>query len=319
MGLDVPTFTPTPVAGAIEVYVEDGIPLQGVTVFVVDPTGNTLPSAITQPSVGYAAFNPANTKAGLWSAYIPSQSVCFVSNPGGNNLTTINNYYYYSQQNFMVNSIGSGSCTFQNNGDSIYLEPTSIVYNGTFPNNYPITAIYQNNGNLNKPVSVSFSETGGTLGNSIPSVFGEGVSIFPMLYSLNTCTFQPVTIAMSATYFTGIGLNVTECPVKKNWIGSISLYYCWGSNDPYNDWSLGITTSGDCGTNWTVNILNSGMSFTDYLGCCGIDENNGTFWTKAGLTNSFTISNGSYSFSGSFTANSYPSPSNPITVFSTNF
>jgi hypothetical protein len=310
MGLDIPTYTPTPVAGAIEVYVVDGTQIQGVTVFVVDPTGNTLPSAITQPTVGYAAFNPANTKPGVWTAFVPSQPVSYVTNPGGANSTTINNYYYNSYQTFNVNSVGVGSVTFQNNGDSIYLEPLSIVNNGTFPNNYPVTAIYQNNGNLNKPVSVSFTDISG------PSVFGEGVSIYPTALTLTSCTFQPTTITMTADYFTGVSLLPAMCPVKKSWTASISLYYCFCGGNEYYPYSFGISSSGDCGTQWTVCINNENGTTCDYLNCCGVDETNGNFWTNPSQNNTFSITNGSYYFTGSFTA---IASSNPITIFSQNF
>ena len=131
-GLDRPTYTPTPSSGAIQVYVSDaGTAIQGVSIIVVDPAGNTLGPNLTQPVVGYAAFNPTNLLNGTWVAKVLTQGVSY------NLPTPVNHYYYLSSQLFTVTGAGSYSVTFSTitSGNIVSVAPASVSFGTAFPVN----------------------------------------------------------------------------------------------------------------------------------------------------------------------------------------
>ena len=141
MGLDRPTYTATPTSGSFNIYVVDGTTLMGgVTVFLVDPTGNTITS-VTQNMVGYAPFNVSSIKNGIWTAGVSQQSyfgystipITITNNSGGN--------YYLSaaSQSFAVSNITS---------------PQYYAYNSQTILSYGVS--YSQPGNLNEPVSLSY-------------------------------------------------------------------------------------------------------------------------------------------------------------------
>jgi hypothetical protein len=263
-GVDVPTGTPTPVSGSIEVYVKDaGIAIQGVSVVVVDPTGNTLGPMTTQAApYGSASFNPPNLINGVWTAEILTQSVSYFSSP-----LTINHYYYQSAQPFTVAGPGTYSVLFYNEPGTIVASPTSITYGSAYPEFLPVTYTYNNVGNINVPISVvcpAFPVNGI---NSIPSqfIFGEGVSVQAVTIYKNACFSFDYPYTTSASDFTNDSITSSPTTFYHSYPVSISLYYYLGGScsgyEPCtksytNCYNFGISTTNDCGLTWNYEVDN---------------------------------------------------------------
>lgn len=268
-GLDVPTPTPTPISGAIEVFVQDNlVAMQGVTVFIINPSGVTFGPSLTQPAVGMAPFNPSNVQPGVWTAFLPTQGVSFVE-AQGSNVFTFNYYYYNSTQTFNVSSSGQNSVTFSAfDINTVSLAPVSCFY-PTSSAVIPITAVYNYFGNVNVPVSIS-SLTNLPNGNYIiPTSFvlGEGVSFQPMTIVKPNCLPGDVPVSISAYDFSGITVNTSPMTLIHNNAIPVTFSYWFDSSGAScngGGWTpcgtqhqcivLSVNTSGDCGIGWNFSL-----------------------------------------------------------------
>lgn len=305
-GLDVPTSTPTPTTGNFNIYVVDGTsPISGVTVFLVDPSGNTSTS-ITQNVVGFSAFNIPNVTNGIWTAGVSQQSyfgystmpITVTGNAAGN-------YYLTAPiQSLAVSNISSSQSYPYNTG-------TKLAYGVS----------YVQPGNLNEPVSLSCYPPG-----SLPT--GWGVTFYPSILGTEigansgtvtvTIPPSPCTINQPVFYFTGIKFNSTNSQpnyiqstpqtITKNFTSNFQLIQTFvrpasGFTGPV---SLKVSSSFDCGNSWniswTVYYVSSGA--TAYSGSGSASNGNsiyvGSF--NDSLTNylgiSAVVTGYGYSFSG---------------------
>src|SRR5260221_9805378 len=162
-GLDVPTSTPTPASGNFNIYVVDGTtPISGVTVFLVDPSGNTITS-ITQNVVGYAAFNVPSITNGSWTAGVSQQS-----------------YFGYSSVPITITGNAGGNFYLTASSQSVSAwalsAPESYPYNTGTVLAYGVSYIQP--GSLNEPVSWSVGPPGilpsGWAATFFPPVVGSG-------------------------------------------------------------------------------------------------------------------------------------------------
>ncbi len=304
MGLDRPTYTPTPTSGSFNIYVVDGTTLMGgVTVFLVDPTGNTITS-VTQNMVGYAPFNVSSIKNGIWTAGVSQQSyfgystipITITNNSGGN--------YYLSaaSQSFAVSNITS---------------PQYYAYNSQTILSYGVS--YSQPGNLNEPVSLSYGPV-----SSLPT--GWNVSFYPPVLGTGTgvnsgtvtviIPANPCAIEQPVLYFTGTKLNSTVAQpnyiqsnpttITKNFITNVKLIQTYktptsGFSGPV---SLRLASTSDCGMTWSVSWS---LYFNGSLQSQGNGSlaNGGNVWiaglnsTDGGYTVHATVSGAGYSLSGS--------------------
>lgn len=173
-GLDVPSPSPTPFSGAINVYVVDnGILTSGVTAILVDPNSNAVTS-VTQPVVGFAGFAPSSLPVGTWTAKIPTQGK-----------------YYLSTQAFNVTGSGQVAVTFQAGAPTLSITPAgNEFYNYSNATTIAYTVQYNQVGNLNVPVSLSVSP-------ALPA--GWGVSFSPAIIG-NTTNQSALTIIFPCAY-----------------------------------------------------------------------------------------------------------------------
>lgn len=307
-GLDVPSPTPTPVSGDVEVFVKDGaFYVQGVTVVLVDANGVTSSPVVTQPSFGYAPFNPSNLMNGIWKAVIPTQGVSYVS---GTN--TINHYYYQSAQPFTVTGPGSYSVYFNSQPGSIGVSPVSVSYGFAYPLDIPLTVTYNQNGNINVPVSVSCPALPASNMNTMPSSFilGEGVTVQPVTIVKNTCFSFNFPFSASAVDFKNAPVKSYPTTIYHGYPVSITIYYyvndggpCSGyincvSERPGHCYNFGINTTNDCGVTW---------DYAMYTGCGNGIDGTGTIFSG-------TTGEASYSFNkGDFVAFGIWNPTLPVT------
>ena len=307
LGLDRPTYTPTPSSGAIEVYVNDlGTAVQGVSIIVIDPSGNTLGPNLTQPVVGFAAFNPPNLTAGIWTAKVPTQGVSYFTTGS----LLVNHYYYLSTQNFLVNGSGTYSVTFSTGGNTVSVAPVSMSYGTSYPLNIPLTVTYNQGGNLNVPVSVTSPSlpTGMSLSAS-SFIFGEGVTQQPVTFSKSICYSRNIPIRFLSKDFVNVTIITNPVTLFHNFPVPIVMT---GQNYSTIDSSCSgnicfnfvIYTGNDCGVAWDYSIVstkNSGL--INYSGAMFPGSSNGIEfldYLAQGDNLNFTISSPSV---GTFSAN----------------
>ncbi len=267
-GLDVPTPTPTPISGAIEVFVQDNfVAMQGVTVFIINPSGVTFGPSLTQPTVGMAPINPPNVQPGVWTAFLPTQGVSFMVGLN-NNLEPYQRYYYNSTQTFNVSPSGQGSVSFLSTGNnSVSLSPVSQIYPYAYPYDIPLTATYINNGNINVPVSVSCA--GLPVGmNSSPTSFilGEGVTVQPINIVKTACYSSDLPFSVNVVDFMNRSVSSSATTLYHDYSVPVSIYYYYNpgggcsSYDPCTGagacycYNFGIQPSNDCGVTWTYSM-----------------------------------------------------------------
>ena len=256
-GLDIPTNTPTPSTGAIEVYVFDsGYPIQSVDITLIDPLGNTTSTQKTQPGVGYSAFNPNNLIAGTWTARCPSQSVSYVLNPN-TSPSTILRYYGNSSLPITVSGSGQYAVSFTTGGNTVQIAPVSQAWNLSIPVNLPVTAVYLENGNLDVPVSVSMSGIPNIAGinalNPTSFVFGQGVTTAPVTIAKNICYSTDIPFALTAKDFAGNPITTIGATIGHSYPVSL-LFYTYRIPSLYAECVFQFAGTNDCGTSWNSYI-----------------------------------------------------------------
>lgn len=256
-GLDRPTLTPTPSSGVIQVYVDDsGTAIQGVSVIVVDPLGNTIGPNITQPIVGYAAFNPSNLLNGTWTAKVLTQGISYVAAGP----LTIDHYYYSSSQPFTVSgAYASYGITFSTVGNSVSTAPTSFNFGLPYPVNIPMTVTYNQNGNLNVPVSITCPMLPTGISASPSSfILGEGVTQQPVTISKSTCYSKNIPFQITTLDFTANPILTNPVTIFHSYPVSIIMS---GTNVSDSDptctsycYTFYLNTTNDCGVVWNYSI-----------------------------------------------------------------
>jgi hypothetical protein len=258
-GLDRPTYTPTPSSGSIQVYVQDtGTAIQGVSIILVDPSGNTLGPELTQPVVGFASFSPPNLISGTWLAEVLTQPVSYVVTSASP--VTIHHYYYSSIQSFPVTGSGFYPVTFSKGTNTVSVTPASILYSLTYPANLPMTITYDTTGNLNVPVSVNFPTLPPGI-SAAPSTFimGEGTTQQPVTIDKSVCYSGEIPIQMTCYDFVGFGVQANAVTLEKSYPVSIIMYGgFYGS--PTNKMVYTLYTTNDCGIVWSYEIINTHLN-----------------------------------------------------------
>ena|GEM_PF-3108661 len=248
-GLDVPTLTPTPGTGAIEVYVSDtGAAIQSVNIYLLDPAGNTFNSQTTQPVVGYAAFNPPVLTSGVWHAVVPSQSVSYVTSGP----VTIKKTYGYSVIPINVTGSGQYAATFSTGGNIVRVSPVTQAYQFSNPSNIPVTVSYYQNGNLDVPVSVTMSMNPTIAGINFLSpanwVFGGSNLIATDIIGKNICYYNPVTLSLATSDFSGNPINTNNATISRGFSIPVTLVATKVSGAGVTEYlEIGVQTADDCG------------------------------------------------------------------------
>lgn len=227
LGFDRPTLTPTPQVGAVDVYISDtGIAIQGVTVDLLDPSGNTVSVSTTQPVVGFAAFNPPTLNSGTWHAVVPAQSVSYVTTGPA----TIKHTYWNSTIPIVVSGGGSYSATFTTGNNTVSVSPVTATMALANPDYIPVTVSYSENGTLDVPVSVTLSGypliPGFTLSSNPSFVFGGGNNLAPVSIIKNTCYYQSFPLSVSAYDFSGNPVAYVGGEVVKGWTIPVTCLIC---------------------------------------------------------------------------------------------
>ncbi len=261
-GLDVPspTCSPsptfTPVVGKINVYVgESSNSIAGVTVFLVDPSGNTIPSQVTQSSAPFnAAFQISNPIVGTWHAVVPSQKV----------YGSTSDYFYDSVQPITItnSTVLPLNVLFNDNvfsqAISVWLvSPQAIYPFGGTVLTYGVS--YINSGNLNEPVSLEINPA-----TSIPAnwqisfsnpILGTDSDSGGMTISIPCSDVKPTFDVIGIK---GNGATLTNSSsslsISRNYTGSVQLSWSKSSDNSY----LLVTLNSlyDCGTTWTLSYSN---------------------------------------------------------------
>lgn len=260
-GFDMPTYTPTPQTGSIDVYVKDtNIAIQGVTIALLDPTGNTSSVNKTQQTFGFAAFNPPVLYNGIWHAVVPSQSVSYVTAGP----STIKNTYWNSTIPITVSGGGQYSVTFTTGGNSVAISPVSQTMSTSSPDYLPLTISYTENGNLDVPVSVTLSGyptvTGFSLSSNPNFIFGGGVNNTAVSIEKNTCYYQPFDLNLNANNFSGIPIAQVGAVVTRSWSIPVTLFVQKTHINGIEYEQASIQTSGDCGAAiWYISVSINGL------------------------------------------------------------
>lgn len=292
-GLDVPTVTATPLAGAIDVFVvENNSTVSGVTVNLKDPNGNFLTAVATgNGAAAYAPFSPFPVTTGTWLAEVYTQG-----------------HYLDSTQSFNVTG-GQTSVTFTAGvvgltAPTFSSGPQNQQYqtgNGTFT--YGVT--YTQPGNLSIPVSVELLNVLPTGFASSPSTFvlgaaGPGVDQSPVIISKTACYTVSVPVTFGAFDFLGTKVlnstvfNVTrgfQIPLSVSVSGTSSTVGCGGpcSSTTIN-YSINLTSTSDCNHSYPLNAWGT------------VTGNGGATATVFNVSPSL-ISGGSYSGTASYNGN----------------
>ncbi len=264
-GLDRPTQTATPSHGAIQVYVQDSeTAIQGVTVLLLDPSGNTVGSATTQPVVGFASFDPAIVN-GTWTAEVLTGGVSYIVQSSG---TTINHYYYQSSQTFPVTGAGNYAVTFLTGTQSVSVFPVSQVYPAATPQNIPLTVTYNQIGNLNVPVSIQSPTLPTGWFSSIDNfILGEGVTQEAVTINKTACYATTFIYAISAHDFTGYEITSAPATLYRGFPISVTLVMTEQSEIISSDYNEIFTPYfvNDCGGSWNYKITQNSGSYTGSL------------------------------------------------------
>lgn len=238
-GFDVPTLTPTPQTGAIEVYVKDsGVvssgALQGVSIYLIQPGGVTFGVNTTQPVVGYAAFNPSNLINGIWNAVVPSQAVSYQIVSSGVT-TTVKRTYGTSSLPITISGGGQYAATFATGGNAVALSPVTQFWSFTSPQFVPFTATYSETGNLDVPVSVTMSGLPALsyLNYQNPNSwqFGGANPYFSSVtISRTSCYYIPVTFTLTAFDLSGNPIPTTGAFIEDTATYPVTALICKHAN-----------------------------------------------------------------------------------------
>lgn len=158
------------------------------------------------------------------------------------------------------------------------ISPVSQSMGLTLPDSIPITVSYEENGNLDVPVSVSLQGYPNIIGFSLTTspnfVFGGGVYDAATTLVKNTCYYQTIPLSLSASDFSGNSVPQSGASIVKNWSIPVTLLMEKTSlNNGYEYCTIEVTSSNDCGA--------SAYSITYQTG--GSDPPGGTVYGPYGL------------------------------------
>ena len=246
-GLDVPSPTPTPITGSVEVYVvyhnSDQV---GVTVQLIQPNGVTLSTtnpATTQPIYNYAPFNPPSLTIGQWKAFVPKQ---------GN--------FDASIQTFNITGPGQYPVSFDQGSQVLSSSPTSQTYPTSAGNNFIFGVNYNQTGNLNVPVSI--------IHNSLPSLWAGTPQVFTLsnggaasvTFTKLGCDSAPITVSFTGADFSGVTTNISPTTVQldKGYPLPVTLTATTTGfgNGTYRA-VFTVTSSNDCGITYNLSTYDS--------------------------------------------------------------
>lgn len=250
LGFDFPTYTPTPVKGAFNIYVYDTIPRQGVTVVLYDTTFSNPVTNVTD-QFGNAPFNPSNLQIGTYTAVVLAQG-----------------RYGYSSQGITLTSLPNGpvSCSFIAASQSLTINsgiPASYTTSsGTSAFNFGVSYIQP--GTLDVPVSISTNALDSAW-TSTPSAFVLSMSNPSTIASIdrNSCSVLNEPVTWTALDFLGSPVGVVGTVINKTFGVNVqvsvsttfSTCQCFGGNchDTMTS-TLTLNSPNDCNTVWSVQI-----------------------------------------------------------------
>lgn len=279
-GYDVPAGP-----GTFTVSVLDTTPIQGVTLYMLDPLGNTVGPVLSSSNYGVATFGVKNVTNGVWNAFLPTQGVSYVTG-SGSNAVTVHHYFYNSYQPVTMLNSNQASISFYTDMNGINNAVTLLPVTQTssyniYPFSAAVTAAYLQSGNLNVPVSIALYIETYTGLNISPSAFilGEGVTQQAVTVSLNTCFANGIAVTIGANDFTGaiIANSSSSVTVNRNYGITVKIY-AFASPPTY---LINLTASEDCGATFNYSVDSTNKPYAN-LG-------RGTF--TSGETISFTDSN----------------------------
>jgi hypothetical protein len=281
LGFDRPTLTPTPQTGAIQIYVSDpqivsGGAMQGVSIALIEPSGNTFSVQATQPLVGYAAFNPPNLSSGIWTAEVPAQSVSFqLVNSGVT--TNVKRTYGLSTLPITISSSGQYSATFSSGGNSVAISPVSQAMGTSIPGFLPVTVSYYENGNLDIPVTVDLQGSTNVPGfswqNPITWLFGGGVFYAPATLVKNQCYYQPLNFTLAASDLSGNPIPTAGASITRGFQIPVTLFVEKTLISGVENEQASIQASNDCGAAiWYLSVSFGGTPTAGYVSNGGVEN-----------------------------------------------
>jgi hypothetical protein len=261
----------SPGPGTFNVAVLDTAPVQGVTLYMLDPLGNTIGPVLSSQAYGIATFNIKNVTNGVWNAFLPTQGVSYVINGGA---ATIQHYYYNSYQPVTMLNINQASVSFYTNGTyAVTLLPVTQTFSyNSYPFSTSVTAGYVQSGNLNVPVSVNLGiESYSGLSVSPNSfILGEGVTQQSVVVSLDTCFAKGVAVTINANEFINSpiisALNSGSCAVTVSRNFSIPVTVQAVYDQTSNVYAINLIASRDCGVTFNYSVYSTHHNTTIQTG-----------------------------------------------------
>lgn len=239
-GLDVPSPTPPPFSGQINVWVIDdavtvnGPALSGISAILIDPTGK----AVTQnTALGVATFSYLDMVPGVWKAEIPTQNI-----------------YSLSQNSITMTSANpSQSVTFEAKKVSdLIITPSPASYiNGQVQGNLSLGVNYPQQGNLNVPISLAVSGVPFEWGSSFSAVtLGSGSDNSVLTLVMPPCSLQSACLTVLGTRQDSV--TVVSAPVSVTKGYPITIQANWKFRAPKNNSNSCSGTSPDF--SWYLDI-----------------------------------------------------------------
>jgi len=253
---DQPAPTPTPITGAIDVYVEDTVAIPGVTIIAVPPSNSVTFTEVTGNN-GTAYFNPVTFETGVWGFTIPQQK-------------------YFATSFTGVNILGPGQTVTFTTGPtapSISFTPTSATnYFYTSGVTVSYNVVYSQSGNLLVPINFVVSPSWPTNWTStyMPLQLGNtNVGNAALTVAGSTCVNQNPVYQLKA--FDG-----QSTPIKRSQSSSVTITKTFPSNvylilnyvggaGPVTG-TLSLTTTNACSDTFSMNGYIYWMSHNTY--CC---------------------------------------------------
>jgi len=207
---DRPFPTPTPITGAIDVYVEDTVAISGLTIVAVPPSNSVTFTEVTGNN-GTAYFNPVTFETGVWGFTIPQQK-------------------YFATSFTGANILGPGeTVTFTTGPDAptIAFTPTSLTsYIYTSGGTVSYNVVYSQPGNLLVPVSFVVSPALPTNWTSVytPLQLGNtNVSSAALTIIGSTCVNQKPIFRLQAN-------DIQPIPTPRTFSASVTITKTFISN-----------------------------------------------------------------------------------------
>jgi len=257
---DRPFPTPTPITGAIDVYVEDTVAISGLTIVAVPPSNSVTFTEVTGNN-GTAYFNPGTFETGVWGFTIPQQK-------------------YFATSFTGANILGPGqTVTFTTGPDAptIAFTPTSLTsYFYTSGVTISYNVVYSQPGNLLVPVNFTVSPSWPANWTSAYSpllVGNTNVSNAALTVTATSCVNQKPVFNLQA--FDGEltpKQKVISSPttITKTFVSNAYLVLTYvggvGSSVPVTG-TMNLTTSNGCSDSSSLNGCLYWMSHNTY--CCG--------------------------------------------------